>query len=69
MSPKIKTDGAHPNLTVIKKRNITVKQAKSMLAKNGLIVSEEETEKILDFLYFLGELTVQQYFKDVNGEK
>ncbi|TFF36150.1 hypothetical protein [Mucilaginibacter psychrotolerans] len=46
------------------KRNVTPAQAVRVLSENGLHVSEKEAEKILDFLYFLGKLTVNQYIKD-----
>lgn len=69
MSSKTKTNGAYSSFAIKNKRNITTKQVKGMLTKNCLTVSEEDAAKILDFLYFLGELTVQQYFKDVNGGK
>ena len=39
-----------------------------MLAKEGIIVTEKEAEKILDFLYFLAKLTVNQYLKEVDGD-
>jgi hypothetical protein len=44
------------------KRNITPQQAMKILEQNGLKISEKEAAEILDFLYFLGKLTVNQYF-------
>lgn len=32
------------------------------IRKNGVEVSEKEAQEILDFLYFLAKLTVNQYF-------
>ncbi len=50
------------------KRNVTPQQAIKILERNGLKISEKEAEEILDFLYFLGKLTVNQYFnKDKNS--
>lgn len=42
------------------KRNVTPQQAVKILEQNGLKISEKEAEEILDFLYFLGKLTVNQ---------
>jgi len=44
------------------KRNVTPQQAVKILEQNGLKISEKEAEEILDFLYFLGKLSVNQYF-------
>jgi hypothetical protein len=44
-----------------KKRNITIGDTISVLNKNGVKVSEKDAEVILDFLYFLAKLTVNQY--------
>jgi hypothetical protein len=44
------------------KRNVTPQQAIKILEQNGLKISEKEAEEILDFLYFLGKLSVNQYF-------
>lgn len=50
------------------KRNVTPQQAVKILEQSGLKISEKEAEEILDFLYFLGKLTVNQYFnKDKNS--
>lgn len=46
------------------KRNITPQQAMKILEQNGLKISEKEAAEILDFLYFLGKLTVNQYFNN-----
>lgn len=46
------------------KRNITPQQAVKILEQNGMKISEKEAAEILDFLYFLGKLTVNQYFKN-----
>jgi hypothetical protein len=47
------------------KRNITPEQAIKVLKKNGIEATEKDAEIILDFLYLLAKLTVNQYF---NGE-
>jgi len=46
------------------KRNITPQQAVKILEQSGVKVTEKDAEIILDFLYFLGKLTVNQYFKN-----
>lgn len=48
------------------KRNITPQQAIEIFKENGYEVNEKEAEVILDFLYFLGKLTVDQYIKDAS---
>ena len=45
------------------KRNVTPQQAVKILEQSGLKISEKEAEEILDFLYFLGKLTVNQLIK------
>lgn len=47
-----------------KKRNITTKDAIRAMNENGIQISEKEAEEILDFLYFLAKLTVNQYIKN-----
>jgi len=51
-----------------KKRNISVNDTISVLNKNGVEVSEKDAEIILDFLYFLAKLTVNQYVNDQQGD-
>ena len=46
------------------KRNITAERAVAILKKNGVDIDEKNVEKVLDFLYFLAKLTVNQYIKD-----
>jgi hypothetical protein len=48
------------------KRNVSPQQAIEILKENGYEVNEKEAESILDFLYFLGKLTVDQYIKDIS---
>lgn len=43
------------------KRNVTPQQAIKILEQNGLKINEKEAEEILDFLYFIGKLSVNQY--------
>lgn len=50
--------------TLPHKRNITPEQAVKVLAKNGIVADEKEAKIILDFLYILAKLTVNQYFND-----
>ena len=45
------------------KRNITPKQAVEILRKKGVEISEEKASKILDTMYFLARLIVEQNFK------
>jgi hypothetical protein len=44
-----------------KKRSVTTGQAIKMLNDEGLEINEKEAEEILDFLYFLAKLTVNQH--------
>ena len=48
---------------LIEKRNVTPKQAIDLLQKKGVEISEEEVAKILDLMYFLAKLVVDQNFK------
>ena len=47
-----------------KKRNITPQKAVAILRKEGYEINEKEAEIILNFLYFLAKLTVNQYIKE-----
>lgn len=49
------------------RKNITPQQAVKILEQSGLKVSEKEAAEILDFLYFLGKLSVNQYINIVNN--
>ena len=49
-------------------RGITPKKAIAILEKHGYQISEEEAEEILDFLYILAKLTVNQYLKGSSNE-
>ena len=42
---------------------ITVKRAKQLLAKDGIIVNDEQAKMILDFLQLFAEIIVNQYVK------
>jgi hypothetical protein len=46
-----------------RKRNITPQIAKEILKKNGVEVSEDEAEKILELMYFFAKLVVNQNVK------
>lgn len=48
---------------VNEKRNITPQKAVEILCKSGINISEKEAEKVLDFMYFLAKLVVDQNFK------
>lgn len=45
-------------------RSITPEKAKKILLENGVEVNEKEVEEILEFLYFLARLAVNQYVND-----
>ncbi|BAU55594.1 hypothetical protein [Mucilaginibacter gotjawali] len=45
------------------KRNITPEQAIKILRKNGIECDEKDAKIILDFLYNLAKLAVNQHFK------
>ena len=49
------------------RNNITPQQAVKILEQSGLKVSEKDAEIILDFLYFLGKLSVNQYVKSIDN--
>ena len=49
------------------RKNITPQQAVKILEQSGLKVSEKDAEIILDFLYFLGKLSVNQYINKANN--
>jgi len=46
-----------------KKRNITPEMAVKMLQQNGIKINEKEAEKVLEIIYFLAKLIVNQSFK------
>jgi hypothetical protein len=45
------------------KRNITTEKAIEVLARNGIVVTAKKAEEILDLMYFLAKLIVNQNFK------
>jgi len=45
-------------------RGITPEKAKRILRENGVEVNEKEVEEILEFLYLLAKLAVNQYISD-----
>ncbi|WP_166727688.1 hypothetical protein [Mucilaginibacter gilvus] len=45
----------------LKNKTVTTTDTIKALRKDGIEISENEAEKILDFLYFLAKLTVNQY--------
>ena len=48
------------------KRNITPQQAVKILEQSGLKISEKEAAEVLDFLYFFGKLSVNQYVEKID---
>lgn len=48
---------------IVKKRNITPKKAVEILSKSGVQIGEKKAEELLDFMYFLAKLIVNQNFK------
>lgn len=52
---------------LLEKRNITPEQAVKVLRENGINVNEDQAKIILDFLYILAKLTVNQCF--AKGQK
>jgi hypothetical protein len=45
----------------LKNKSVTTKDTIKALRNDGIEISENEAEKILEFLYFLAKLTVNQY--------
>ncbi len=45
------------------KKKITVLEATKMLEKSGLKIDEKQVEKVLELMYFLAKLIVNQNFK------
>jgi hypothetical protein len=50
-------------LMLTEKRKVTPQRAMEILKRSGLKVTEEEVEIILDFMYKLSKLTVDNYLK------
>ena len=48
---------------VMVKQNISPEKAVEILKKGGLVVSEKEAQKILDFLYKMAKLEVREALK------
>jgi len=46
-----------------KKRKVTLAQAVKVLEKQGIKMDEKEVEKVLEIMYFLAKLIVNQKFK------
>ncbi|WP_335964644.1 hypothetical protein [Galbibacter sp. PAP.153] len=42
-------------------KKITIKQAQKLLKEDGVILNEEQTQSVLDFLYDMAEIVVDQY--------
>jgi len=45
------------------KRNVTSQKAVEILKKNGIEISEKKAEELLELMYFLAKLIVNQNFK------
>ncbi len=50
------------------KRNITPEMAVKILRKDGVEIDEKKSVEVLDFLYFLANLTVDQYVNNKEKE-
>ena len=48
--------------TLTEKRNITPEMAVRMLRENGVEIDEKKAAEVLDLLYFLAKLIVNQNF-------
>lgn len=46
-----------------RKRNISIEKAFEILSKNGVKLSEKNVEEVLDLMYFLAKLIVNQNLK------
>jgi hypothetical protein len=57
---------AEQNLT--EKRNITPEMAVKILRKNGIEIDKKMAAEVLDFLYFLAKLSVDQYVNSQIGD-
>ncbi|MBC9930120.1 hypothetical protein [Chitinophaga qingshengii] len=44
----------------MKDKKLTPKQAVAILANEGITVSEEDAEKILELIYYLAEISIKQ---------
>ncbi len=51
------------------KRNVTPEKAIEILKENGVEISEKNAEELLDLMYFLAKLSVDQYIKEVSNSK
>jgi len=49
---------------ILRKRTITPQKAVKILKKNGIECDENQAKTILDFLYFLAKLSLDQYFNE-----
>jgi len=65
--PPVERAAMHKDLQ--KKRNITTKDTIRAMNENGIQISEKEAEEILDFLYIIAKLTVNQYINDKGKEE
>jgi hypothetical protein len=45
------------------KRGVTLEKAKKILLENNVEINEKEVENILELMYFLAKLIVNQNFK------
>ena len=50
------------NSTKYQKRGVTPEQAIATLKKQGVIIDEKQAEKVLEIMYFLAKLVVNQHF-------
>lgn len=51
------------SIMLTEKRNITPQKVVEILSKSGVKITEKKAEELLDFMYFLAKLIVNQNFK------
>lgn len=49
--------------TLNRQRNITPEKAIKTLSKNGIIINKNDAEEMLELMYFIAKLIVDQNFK------
>lgn len=43
---------------------ITIKQAQKLLKEDGILLDEDQTKLVIDFLYDMAEIAVDQYLEN-----
>ncbi len=49
------------------KRNVTPEKAMEILKEKGVEISEKNAQELLDLMYLLAKLSVDQYIKEVSN--